>query len=85
MSETIYNSMKLKIAGVIMACALVVLGAAIFRLHTKEPATPVVIITPDIRPKPPEPITVPIVEPVPVIPVIVYPPLEVKQGHIIKR
>lgn len=78
--------MKLKIASIIMGIAILILGVAIYKLHTKE--TPVIIENkreetlvkpPDIRPplpkpKPPEP-----------APVISPRPLEIKQGHIIKR
>lgn len=71
-----------------MGIAILVLGVAIYKLHTKETLSvevkreePIPVKPPDIRPPLPKP------NPDPVITPILPPtrPLEIKQGHIIKR
>lgn len=72
-----------------MGIAILVLGVAIYKLHTKETLSvevkreePIPVKPPDIRPPLPKP------NPNPPVITPVLPPihsLEVKQGHIIKR
>lgn len=73
--------MKLKIAGVIMVVAILVLGVAIYKLHTKEESAPVVIVTPAPEPVKPIPVKPVIIE----VPVPICPPLVVKEAWIIKK
>lgn len=80
--------MKLKIAGIIMGAAILILGVAIYNLQTKEEPAPVVIVKPAPEPVKPPVVVDPPKKPDP--PVIVQPPqpvhpkLEVREAWILK-
>ena len=80
--------MKLKIVGLVMVVAILILGVAIFRLHTKDVSTPAVEVK---QPEAPAPVVVlpPVLPPkkvvVPPQPEPVCQPLEIRHGHIVKE